>query len=53
MTEQVLVVNRGNNHWDDESGNIMSQRPERFIKVKADRDEDSFSQIVKQAISDR
>ncbi len=43
MTQQVLIVNRGNVHWDDESALVMAQRPDRFVKVKADRDEESFS----------
>ncbi len=43
MTQQVLIVNRGNVHWDNESASVMAKRPDRFIQVKADRDEESFS----------
>jgi hypothetical protein len=47
---QVLVVNRGNIYWDDEYSRDISKNPTRFIKLKADRDTDSFTAAVKQAI---
>lgn len=50
MSERVLVVNRGHVHWDDECSRVMAKCPNRFIKVKADRDRDDFASIVKEAI---
>ena len=47
---KVLLVNRGKNYWDGECNKIISTNPTRFEHVIADRDEDSFAQIVTDAI---
>lgn len=43
---KVLLVNRGMKYWNSESDKIVSAQPSRFECVKADRDEDSFTEIV-------
>ena len=52
MEQRVMIVNRCHVHWDDEFGKVIAKHPERFIKVKADRDRDDFADIVKKAIGD-
>jgi len=50
---KVLLVNRGNSYWGDECAKIISERPDRFERVIADRNLDSFAERVKEVIGDR
>ena len=46
-------MNRGNVHWDDEISKLIAMAPTRFIRVKADRDLESFPDYVKAVIGTR
>ncbi len=50
---KVLLVNRGKVYWDNECNKIIQTNPSRFEHVIADRDEDSFVQLVTDAIQKR